>query len=85
VDSDDYRHQIIELQAERALVRDRNARVEIDKAWEQSRCRILFLLVITYNIASLVFLALGAEDPLLNACIPSVGFLISTLSLPSAK
>ncbi len=67
------------------LVLERNARVEIDKAWETSFVRRLAIASITYIVAGLYMSSLGANLPWLNALIPVGGFLLSTLSLPHIK
>lgn len=82
---EDIEQQLNALKNELLALRARNQRVEIDKAWEQSRSRKVFLLLLTYLIASLVFMALGSVDPFLSALIPTVGYLISTFSLPAVR
>jgi hypothetical protein len=67
------------------LILDRNARVEIDKAWETSKTRRGVIAVITYVVAGLYMSALGAHAPWLNAFIPVGGYILSTLSLPKIK
>jgi len=76
-----------ELQIEKDLVeiKRRNKRVEADKAWETSGARALFIIVITYIIASLVMWVIGVQEYWLGALIPTVGFYLSTLSLPIIK
>ena len=66
-------------------LKSRNARVEIDKAWEVSKTRRLIICVITYFAAVLVLKIIGAENYWLGALVPVVGFLLSTLSLPIFK
>lgn len=63
----------------------RNARVEVDKAWETSWTRALTIAVFTYIIASAWLILINDSNPLLKACVPVVGFLLSTLSLPVVK
>jgi hypothetical protein len=67
------------------LILERNARVEADKAWETSKIRRLFIVLITYVVAGLYMSALGANLPWLNAFIPVGGYVLSTLSLPEIK
>lgn len=66
-------------------IEERNARVEADKAWETSWFRIILISVITYIVASLVLWLIGAENYLLGALIPTVGYFLSTLSIPFLK
>lgn len=64
---------------------ERNARVEADKAWEVSWTRRLLITVLTYAIASLFLWLINNEYFWLNACVPALGYLLSTLSLPWVK
>jgi hypothetical protein len=66
-------------------IEKRNSRVEFDKAWEVSNSRKIILTILTYIVISLFLLVSKIENPFLNALIPSVAFLISTLSLPYFK
>lgn len=68
-----------------ADIKARNARVEMDKAWETSTARKLCILIITYILATLVMWTIGVPQPYLNALIPTLGFYLSTLSLGFAK
>lgn len=63
----------------------RNQSVETDKAWETSWSRIVTITVMTYVIASLVLLLIGVKDFWLAALIPTIGYFLSTLSLPMMK
>jgi len=66
-------------------IQERNKRVEIDKAWETSWTRRLFIALVTYGLASMWLKLIGANDPLLNALVPAGGYLLSTLTLPFLK
>ena len=66
-------------------IKTRNGKVEADKAWETSRCRIFLITLITYIIAALVLYFIGVENFLLNALIPTIGFFLSMQSLPIVK
>jgi len=63
----------------------RNQRVEAGKAWETSYTRRSFIALFTYLSLALYMWAIDIERPWLNAIIPTVGFLFSTLSLPLIK
>lgn len=65
-----------------ANIEKRNSKVELDKAWEVSKTRKIILAISTYIIISLFLLVNKIERPFLNALIPSIAFLISTLSIP---
>lgn len=76
---------IEELTREIEKIKDRNKRVETDKAWETSNTRKVLLIIFTYLSISLYMNAIAMKDPWLNAVVPSVGFLLSTLTLPFFK
>lgn len=61
---------------------ERNRRVEMEKAWETSWTRKIVLMSLTYLVAVLFFHAAGVADPFLNAVVPVLAFVMSTLSLP---
>lgn len=73
---------IEQLQKDVELIKERNKRVENDKAWELSWTRRLFIIVTTYVVASIWLILINDSNPLLKALVPSVGYLFSTLSLP---
>jgi hypothetical protein len=78
--------KIKELENEVDLLKKRNARVESDKAWETSNFRIACIVIITYIVAAVVFyLLIGARNVFLNALVPTIGYLLSTQSLPIVK
>lgn len=66
-------------------LKERNKKVETNKAWETSKTRKLILFALTYVVAGLTFVAIGNQNPWSNALIPSIGFFLSTLSLPYLK
>lgn len=63
----------------------RNKKVEADKAWETSYTRRGLLMVFTYLAIALYLKFIVGIDPWINAVVPSVGFLLSTLTLPFFK
>ncbi len=63
----------------------RNEKVEVDKAWETSWTRKGLLILFTYLAVSLYMNVIGVSSPWINAVIPSLGFLLSTLTLPLFK
>jgi hypothetical protein len=71
-----------QLQKDIDIIKNRNQKVESDKAWETSYTRRLLLMVFTYFILSLYMSAIDISRPWLNSIVPTVGFLLSTLSLP---
>lgn len=66
-------------------LQERNKHVEADKAWETSKFRKFSICIITYSIASLVMWTIGVQKVLLNALIPTLGYFLSTQSLPAIK
>ena len=77
------RIQIIE--EELRLIRARNKRVELEKAWEVSATRKIAILVLTYVIASIILCLIEVQKFWLAAIIPTVGYLLSTLSVSWLK
>ena len=69
------------VESELAAIRDRNRRVESNKAWESSRIRLFSITGITYVTMVLVFLVLDSSVPFADALVPTTGFFLSTLSL----
>ena len=67
------------------IIEDRNKRVEVDKAWETSYMRRFFLILFTYLAIAFYFKFILDVDPWLNAIIPTLGFFLSTLTLPFLK
>ena len=63
-------------------IKQRNKRVELDKAWETSKTRILIISVMTYIIIALFLRAAQVHYPWTNAIVPTLAFAISTFTLP---
>lgn len=76
---------IDELLARIERIENRNKRVEADKAWETSYTRRGLLIVFTYLSIGVYMWVIEIDNPWLNAVIPSLGFLLSTLTLPFFK
>ncbi len=66
-------------------IEERNARVESDKAWETSYTRRILLVIFTYLAIGFYLSAIGIKSPWLNAIVPAVAFMLSTLTLPVLK
>jgi hypothetical protein len=73
------------IEREIQKIKERNARVEADKAWEVSKSRRILIAILTYVVISLFFFSAGFPKPLINAIVPTIGFLLSTLSIPFFK
>ena len=66
-------------------IKQRNACVEADKAWELSWTRRLFILALTFLLAGLWMRIANLSHPWLSALVPTLGYLLSTLSLGRIK
>lgn len=67
--------RLIEIEA-------RNKRVEVNKAWEVSYTRRLFICLITYACGCIVFkYVVGAPEWQIGAIVPVMGYALSTLGL----
>jgi len=66
-------------------IEERNKKVELDKSWEASWTRRFLLIIFTYLAVGLYLKAIKISNPWLNAVVPSVGFLLSTLTMPFFK
>lgn len=66
-------------------IKERNMRVEKDKAWETSYFRKILVAVLTYTVIVLFFFFAELPKPFINAIVPTLGFLLSTLSISFFK
>ena len=73
------------IQTELTALKERNQRVELDKAWETSWTRRLFISFVTYIVACVWLLIIKNPNPFLNSIVPVAGYLLSTLSLPMVR
>ena len=76
---------IEQLQLEIEEIKKRNQRVEADKAWETSWTRRLIVLALTYIVIVIFFFFAQLPSPFLNAIVPSLAFVLSTLTIPLFK
>ena len=74
-----------ELALEIKNIKERNKRVETDKVWETSWMRKTLLALFTYLAIGLYLNAIKISEPWLNAIVPTIAFLLSTLTLPYFK
>ncbi len=77
--------EIAELRNEIKKLKERNKKVETNKAWELSWTRRLILAILTYVIAAITLQTLSNSSPWTNAVIPAIGFFLSTLTLTLVK
>lgn len=66
-------------------IEERNRKVEYDKAWETSYFRRFLLTLFTYIAIGFYLQSVNIPQPWLNAIVPSVAFMLSTLTLPLFK
>lgn len=66
-------------------IKNRNKKVEADKVWETSKTRRAFIAVGTYIIIGGYLTYLHVEQAWLHALVPTIGYLLSTLSLHYVK
>lgn len=76
---------IEELEERVKKIEARNKSVEENKAWETSYIRRGLLIVFTYLSIALYLKFIVGINPWINAVVPSIGFLLSTLTLPYFK
>lgn len=76
---------IKKIEGDIAALKDRNSRVESDKAWETSNFRVASITGLTYIIAAVFLFLLGVPNFWLSALVPTLGFFLSTQSLPFIK
>jgi len=75
----------LDIQTELSKIEARNKRVELDKAWETSFTRKLLIAVFTYIVIVSFFLVADLGKPFVNPIVPTLGYLLSTLSLSYFK
>lgn len=73
------------LKKEVELIKERNQRVELDKAWETSWARKILIAGLTYIVIVIFFYFAKLQNPFVNAIVPTLGFVISTFSVPLFK
>jgi len=76
---------IQELKKQINQLKQRNKKVEADKAWETSFTRKIIIAVLTYLVIVIFFYFAGLPNPLTNSIVPALAFVLSTSSLPFFK
>lgn len=66
-------------------IKERNKRVELDKAWETSTARKVSIAVITYLFMTIFFYSIDVDKPHINSLVPTFGYLLSTLTIGILK
>ena len=63
-------------------IENRNKRVELDKKWETSWTRKIFIMILTYIVVVIYsYVVRNYDNILLSSLVPVIGFTLSTLSL----
>ena len=63
-------------------IKERNKKVELDKAWETSIVRKLCICILTYIVVVIYsYLTNKISNIFLSSLVPVIGFTLSTLSL----
>ncbi|HLL60465.1 MAG TPA: hypothetical protein VK338_02005 [Candidatus Nitrosocosmicus sp.] len=76
---------LIELEQEIEQLKERNNLVEANKAWETSIFRKIIIAIFTYSAIALYMKFVLNIDPWVNAIVPTLGFLLSTLTMSFFK
>lgn len=76
---------IEDLKIEIEKIKARNERVEVDKAWETSWTRKIIIAIFTYFVMVVFFYFANLPKPFLNAVVPSIAFIVSTLTISFFK
>ena len=66
-------------------IKERNKRVEADKSWETSKTRRAIIALMTYFIIVIFLYIIGVPEPWFVALVPTIGYVLSTLTLPFFK
>jgi hypothetical protein len=74
-----------DLEARVKAIEARNNKVENDKAWETSWVRRLSIAALTYGVVVTYLLVIGNDNPFINAGVPPLGFLLSTLVMRTVR
>lgn len=76
---------IKELKKEINKIKERNKKVEADKAWETSWSRKILVFIFTYIVIVLFFYFAALPNPFINSIVPALAFVLSTLTFPLFK
>lgn len=76
---------LTQLAKEIDSIKERNRRVEADKAWETSGVRTTFIAVSTFLLLYIFFRLIDSEAPFLNSLISTIAYLLSTFSYGQLK
>ena len=72
----------MDLEKEIEQIKQRNKKVELDKAWETSWPRRICIMILTYIVVIIYsHLIQNTNNIALSSLVPVIGFTLSTLSL----
>ena len=72
----------MKIENEIKKIKERNKRVELDKAWETSWTRRICICVLTYIVVVIYsYIVRNYDKIFLSSLVPVIGFTLSTLSL----
>lgn len=74
-----------ELSGKISTMNHRNRIRDFSKEFEGSLFRIIVIMILTYAVLSTYMLLADLDRPWISAIVPTVGFQLSTVSLPSIK
>lgn len=74
-----------DIESRLSKIEKRNERVEADKQWETSWTRRITVTLLTYIVVVVYLEFVVHIDPWVNALVPVIGFLLSTLSISFVK
>jgi len=78
--------EIKDLEQEISRIKERNKRVELDKAWETSWTRKICICILTYIVVFIyTYVTSKISNILLSSLVPVIGFTLSTLSLSGIR
>mgnify|MGYP001033026835 FL=1 len=71
-----------DLENEIAKIKERNKRVELDKAWETSWTRKICICILTYIVVVIYSYLINKNNNIwLSSLVPVIGFTLSTVSI----
>lgn len=74
-----------DLEKRISALEKRNKKVEADKAWETSWTRRIAIATLTYLVVCTYLAVVIHINPWLNALVPVVGYLLSTITIRYLK
>ena len=74
--------ELKDLEKEIKEIKERNKRVEANKAWETSWVRRICIMILTYCVVIIYSFSISKISNIwLSSLVPVIGFTLSTLSL----